>query len=147
MRSSFARLRGLLACAGLTLTLACGELKDLPTAPDDEGPPDPSATFTRVQREIFTPTCTLIGCHDAQFPQSELVLVEGQAYANIVNRPSVGANIPRITPGDPSRSYLYLKVTGAPSISGDRMPQGRPPLSEAELDLIRDWIRRGAPND
>ena len=32
-------------------------------------------------------------------------------------------------------------------ITGDRMPQGGPYLTDAQTKLVRDWIRRGAPND
>lgn len=129
------------------LLVGCGELKT-PTAPGGPGEPiDPTATFTRVQTEVFTPTCANLGCHDPLGQQSQLVLSAGRAYASTVNVPSVEMpNLQRVTPNDPSNSYLYRKVTGA-GITGDRMPQSRPPLSDAQLRLIRDWIRRGAPND
>mgnify|MGYP000529541782 CR=1 FL=1 len=52
-----------------------------------------------------------------------------------------------IEPNDPDASYLYLKLVGDPSISGSRMPRGAPSLSQELLDLVRDWIERGAPND
>ncbi len=131
----------------LLLLAGCGELST-PTEPVGGGPPiDPSATFTRVQNEIFTPTCAVIGCHDPIGRQSQLLLTSGNAYANIVNVPSVEMpSLPRIKPGDPQSSYLYRKITGA-GITGDRMPQAGPPLSDAQLSLVRDWIRRGAPND
>lgn len=131
----------------LLLLAGCGEL-NTPTEPVGGGPPiDPNATFTRVQNEIFTPTCAVIGCHDPIGRQSQLLLTSGTAYANIVNVPSVEMpSLPRIKPGDPQNSYLYRKVTGA-GITGDRMPQGGPPLTDAQLSLVRDWIRRGAPND
>ncbi|HVR44155.1 MAG TPA: hypothetical protein VMS56_12010 [Thermoanaerobaculia bacterium] len=131
----------------LLLTVACGELELITAPPEPEPPPDPSATFTRVQTEIFTPTCTVIGCHDT-FGQSEgLVLVAGQAYANLVNRPSTQMPaLDRIEPGDPDRSYLYRKITGTAG-TGERMPAFSPPLPPEQIALIRDWIRRGAPND
>ena len=46
------------------LVVACGKLKELPTGLGGGEPIDPTATFTRVQNEIFTPTCAAIGCHD-----------------------------------------------------------------------------------
>jgi hypothetical protein len=52
----------------------------------------------------------------------------------------------RVAPGDPSNSYLYRKITGA-GITGERMPLQMPPLSDDKIRLVRDWIRRGAPND
>ena len=126
----------------------CGKLKELPTEPGGGGEPiDESATFTRVQNEVFTPTCAAIGCHDPLGQQQQLVLSPGRAYANIVNRPSTEMpSLQRIAPSDPSNSYLYRKVIGS-GITGDRMPQGGPFLTDAQIKLIRDWIRRGAPND
>ncbi len=131
----------------LLFTVACGELKT-PTSPDGGGPPpDPSATFTRVQNEVFTPTCTTIACHDPLGQQSQMVLIPGRAYAATVNVPSVEMpSLLRVAPGDPSASYLYRKIVGS-GITGDRMPQNQPPLSEPQIALVRDWIRRGAPND
>jgi hypothetical protein len=132
----------------LAAAFSCGELKHSPTDPaGGSTPPDPTATFTRVSAEVFTPTCAQLGCHDRLGNQSQLNLSPGSAYDQIVGRPSVEQpSIPRIAPGDPASSYLYRKVTGT-GITGDRMPQGLPPLSDAKIKLISDWIRRGAPND
>lgn len=129
------------------LFMSCGKLNEI-TAPLGGGDPvDPTATFTRIQTEIFTPTCAVIGCHDTLGRQEGQILVAGQAYANIVNRPSTQMpQLMRIRPNDPANSYLYRKVSGA-GITGERMPQFGIPLTDAQLRLIRDWIRRGAPND
>lgn len=147
MQTHCSRIGRGVALLAVAMLAACGELS-LPTDPLGGGPPiDPTATFTRVQSEIFTPTCAAIGCHDAIGRQSGLLLTSGVAYQSIVNVPSVEMpQLARVTPGDPASSYLYRKVTGA-GITGDRMPQGAPPLSDSQLALIRDWIRRGAPND
>ena len=129
------------------LLAACGNL-ETPTEPLGGGDPiDETATFTRVQNEIFTPTCAVIGCHHPIGQQSQQILTAGQAYAMTVNHASVEMpSLSRVKPFDPANSYLYRKITGA-GITGDRMPQGLPPLSDAQIKLIRDWIRRGAPND
>jgi hypothetical protein len=139
-------MRATLIVVALLLT-ACGELKT-PTEPGVDGEPiDQSATFTRVQNEIFTPTCASIGCHDPLGQQSQMILTSGRAYAMIVNVPSVEMpNLPRIAPNDPANSYLYRKITGA-GITGERMPLSLPPLSDDKIALVRNWIRRGAPND
>jgi hypothetical protein len=131
------------------LAASCGKVNETPTSPGSGGgdPVDPTATFTRVQNEVFTPTCAAIGCHDPAGQQSQMVLAAGRAYASTVNVSSVEMpSLRRIDPNNPSDSYLYRKITGA-GITGDRMPQGGPPLSDAQIKLVRDWIRRGAPND
>jgi hypothetical protein len=133
----------------LLVAAGCGKLKEVPTEPGGGpgDPIDPTATFTRVQNEIFTPTCAQLGCHDPLGQQSSLVLRSGVAYANIVAHPSVEMpQLARVQPSDPASSYLYRKITGS-GITGDRMPQGGPYLSDAQIKLVRDWIRRGAPND
>jgi hypothetical protein len=134
----------------LVIVLAsCGKLKELPTEPGGGGggdPIDPTATFTRVQTEIFSPTCGAIGCHDPLGQQESLVLTTGRGY-QVVNKPSLEMpQLALVAPLDPANSYLYRKIAGS-GITGDRMPQGGPFLTDAQIKLIRDWIRRGAPND
>lgn len=132
----------------LFLLCACGKLKELPTDPGlGSEPIDPTATFTRVQNEIFTPTCGAIGCHDTLGRQEGMILTAGRAYSNTVGVTSTqNPSLLRVAPSDPANSYLYRKITGA-GITGDRMPQGGPYLTDAQTKLVRDWIRRGAPND
>ena len=132
----------------LLLSIACGRLKE----PTDPGvgagePIDPTATLTRVQNEVFTPTCAQLGCHDPFGRQEGMILSSGRAYAMSVGVPSVEMpSLQRVAPSDPANSYLYRKIAGA-GITGDRMPQGGPFLTDAQTKLVRDWIRRGAPND
>jgi len=140
-------MRSSLIVVALFLLTACGELKT-PTEPGVGGEPiDPTATFTRVQNEIFSPTCAAIGCHDRLGQSSQMILSAGNAYGMIVDQPSVEMpSLSRIKPNDPANSYLYRKITGT-GITGERMPLGSPTLSDAQIRLVRDWIRRGAPND
>ncbi len=143
-------MRSTLIVVVLLLLTACGELKT-PTSPGDGSgdPIDPTATFTRVQNEIFTPTCGVIGCHDplGQSSSGNMILTAGRAYAQIVNQPSTEmTNLSRIAPNDFANSYLYRKITGQ-GITGDRMPLGGPYLNDAQIQLVKNWIRRGAPND
>jgi len=106
------------------------------------------ATFSAVQQQIFTPNCAFSGCHGGNSPAEGMDLRAGAAYANIVNvQSSQKSSLDRIEPSDPNNSYMYLKVIGDPSIEGLRMPRGRAMLSQQLLDLLRDWIERGAPND
>lgn len=147
MRNSI--ISATMAGLGLALLLSCGKLKELPTAPGAGGgePIDPTATLTRVQNEVFTPTCGAIGCHDRLGQQEQLILSPGQSYGMIVGKSSVEMPpLNRVTPNDPANSYLYRKITGS-GISGVQMPQGGPYLDSGQMKLVRDWIRRGAPND
>lgn len=143
-RSSTPRVL-LAAVAGLGLaTAACGSPKS-PVEPDT--PPDPSATFTRVQQQVFTPSCAFSGCHGGSAPQVQLDLTAGRSYASIVGVRSVESTRLRIAPGDPSGSYLVSKIKGDATISGSRMPLGGDALPADKVQLVVDWVRRGAPND
>ncbi len=132
--------------AAVLALVACGNEKGLPFDPG--GPaPDPDATFTRVQSDIFSPSCALSGCHTGPAPQSGLDLSPGVAYQNIVGVPSVErAGLNRIEPGDPDSSYLVKKIRGDADIAGSRMPLGGA-LNADEIRLLTDWVRRGAPRD
>jgi len=50
-----------------------------------------------------------------------------------------------IDPGSPENSYLYLKITNDPSISGSFMPATGTMLDPALIAVIEQWILDGAP--
>ena len=64
------------------------------------------------------------------------------SYRNLL-APSIGN--PRVLPGDPLNSVLFLKVNCDDPGFGSRMPMDTEPLSEVRQQLIFDWIRLGAP--
>ena len=123
---------------------ACGTQKS-PTEP--LAPVDPTATFTRVQMEVFTPSCALSGCHAGGSPQAGMDLSAGRSYSQIVGVKATESTRLRIAPADVAGSYLLSKVAGDATITGSRMPLGGPYLSDATQKLLADWVRRGAPND
>lgn len=132
---------------GCVAASSCGDEKRLLTAP--EGPISETATFTRVQAEVLTPTCALAGCHlgPASLAQEGLVLSGDVTYDSIVGvRANQNPSIFRVTPGDPANSYLWRKITPGQPIIGDRMPQTGS-TTELQRQLVTDWISRGAPRD
>jgi hypothetical protein len=135
--------------AALTLLLlaaaACRNSETVTAGPST--PPDPTATFTRVQREIFTPSCALSGCHAGTSPQLGMVLEAGKAYGSLVGALSVETSLLRVSPWLPNDSYLVVKLRGDATILGSRMPLGGAALPPERLALVVDWVRRGAPND
>ncbi len=120
--------------------------------------PPTAVSYNEDILPVFAGTCAQLGCHatpplddpvyGGQEPAGGLALDPNVAYGNVVNRPSTEVpSLDRVEPGDPEHSYLYLKITGAPGIVGDRMPQGGPFLSDAVIALFERWIREGAlPN-
>jgi len=57
--------------------------------------------------------------------------------------PNVGS--PRVLPGDPLNSVLFLKINCDDPGFGSRMPMDLGPLSAVRQQFIFDWIRLGAP--
>ncbi len=110
--------------------------------------PAPAPTLSSLQATIFTPRCAVPGCHLQPGAALGMDLSEGMTWGNVVDVRSV--EVPafvRVAPGDPSNSYLYLKVTGDPRILGERMPFGGPPLPAGDIESLAEWILAGARND
>jgi len=88
------------------------------------------------------------GCHSGETPAADLRLIGDDVYARLLE-PSVQLpEMPLITPNDPEQSYLYLKLIGDSSITGNPMPYnpltGMGTLSEAEIADVLTWISNGA---
>lgn len=111
----------------------------------DPLPQSRAPTFREVQA-VFAASCT--GCHSVGGP-APFSLEPGVAFGNLVNAPAQQlSSMPRITPGNLDRSYLWHKIQGTHQQVGGRgrrMPIG-PPLSAAQIGTIRGWIEAGARN-
>ncbi|MBM4269229.1 MAG: hypothetical protein FJ144_21920 [Deltaproteobacteria bacterium] len=109
-----------------------------------------ASTWDGIQTVVFERHgCTAEACHGGA-ASGGLVLSSEVAYANVVEVPAVSSRLRLIEPGDEERSYLWRKLAagtrpGRIEIAGSPMPNGAPPLSEDELELLRLWIYAGAP--
>lgn len=71
----------------------------------------------------------------------------------IINRPNTWTRSSKpilVVPGDPDSSALVWKVEQTDlelKVDGDPMPWHIPPLTERELESLRQWIVQGANND
>jgi hypothetical protein len=144
------RLVAAVVVAALPLVVSCSDritsdtemVWDQPSS--GNGQPAADTTFTMVRRQVLDPSCALSGCHaDAEYPN----LSADRAWANLVEKASSVPGLSLVTPGDPERSYLYIKITGGPGMEGSLMPRNRGALSAADKAVVRAWIARGAPND
>jgi hypothetical protein len=123
-------------------------------------------SFENDIQPIFTANCAKTACHVPGNPPQGQILSDGFAYNSIVDQLAGEAlkggteHLKRIdsTNPDPTKSYLYLKVTGDGSISGSTMPPpcsdtpgdtscGRRPLTSSEQDTVKQWIVQGAKNN
>jgi Bacterial Ig-like domain len=110
-------------------------------APAPMGP-----TLDEIQSSVFSPTCS--GCHTG--PMGETLpggmdLTNADAsFANLVGVPSIEVPaLSRVEAGDSDNSYLIHKLEGT-ATEGAQMPLNGPPLDQAVIDDIRQWITDGA---
>jgi Bacterial Ig-like domain len=98
--------------------------------------------FASIQANVFTPICT--ACHVGATAPQGLRLDSANSYALLVGVSSQeDSSLKRVAPGDPSNSYLIKKLEGTASVGG-RMPLGGTSLTQADIDVIRQWITDGA---
>ncbi len=111
-----------------------------------EAPP----TLSLLQAQIFSQRCGN-ACHKPGGPggnETGLFLDTLENSFNLlVNVPSTqteGSNFKRVEPFNPDASFLVKKLTD-PTLG--LMPASGPPLSDEEIQKVRDWISAGAKND
>jgi len=124
------------------------ELRGQLLATEEEPPPPPEeVTLSQLQESIFSPRCAV--CHSgtgAELPESMNLTSVAESGAALVGVASTQQPaVLRVAPGDPENSYLIHKLEGRAGIEGERMPQGGPFLSDAEIEQVRAWITAGAP--
>ena len=76
-----------------------------------------------------------ISCHGPNGPFTENLIID--SATGLVD---TGA----VVPGDPNASNLYQRLITTDTTK--RMPLGQPPLDNASLQIISDWIAADAPN-
>lgn len=124
------------ACAGN------GDGLDQNGRPGDGGSSALTATLQSIQENVFTPICT--ACHVGASAPRGLRLDATNSYNLLVGIPSAEVpSIQRVKPGDPDNSYLVQKIEGHAAV-GAQMPLGGPPLPQATILVIRQWITEGA---
>lgn len=106
----------------------------------------PAPSFDSRIQPILDRDC--VECHGTKRAKARLDLSAGRARSNLVGIPSSERpEILRVSPGDPEKSYLWLKLDHS-ATEGSGMPKGlffSKKLSQDDLDLIRLWIEAGAP--
>lgn len=147
-----------IVCALIILLSSCG-------GSSDEQPPaveEPTSSWEVIQSKIFEPNCTVCHTDGTSFArQTDLILTKEAGYSNLIDRTPKNAAAAADglmlleTKGLESlyTSYLWEKIN-APDQEhfyqdhpeyGDIMPLGLPPLTNGELEYIREWIVAGAP--
>ncbi len=119
------------------------------TTVPDVTPPGRAISLADDVQPIFDTHCST--CH---FPGSsfasglELDLRPGATHASAVNvAAETDDQLKLIVPGDAQASLLFLKVLLDDPPAGQRMPLFSARLTEAELQVIEDWIADGAQDN
>ena len=119
-----------------------------PTQPTPIAAPAPTPalvpTLSSIQANVFSTRCT--ACHSGATPEAGLQLTAGAAYTSLVNVASSQRSLMRVAPNDSANSYLIHKIEGRGDILGHQMPPP-PALPGDVVQVIRQWIDRGAPNN
>jgi polyvinyl alcohol dehydrogenase (cytochrome) len=122
----------------------------LPT-PTTTPSPIGDTTFTEIFDRIFVGQgCNGAFCHGANAGELSLT-TKDEAYEELVGAAAAGtpcasSGLLRVDPFNPDGSLLLRKVAERPPPCGDPMPIAAA-LPEADIESIRNWIERGAPND
>jgi mono/diheme cytochrome c family protein len=113
---------------------------------------NPESTLARLQETIFTPGCAVRFCHDSVTKSANLVLLDGASYAEMVgvapdNQSAERRGMLLVDPGHPDNSFLLTKVemTEFDSQLGSPMPLVGNRLTADQIEHLRAWILRGAP--
>lgn len=119
----------------------------------------PAVSFASDVLPILVASCGFSSCHGAV--RGSNVFLGAKDSANdatairallVDKRSKQSASTPYVTPSNPARSYLYLKLTGdlcgledcAGGSCGQTMPRGGDELDAAALETVRTWILQGA---
>ncbi|QDU27974.1 WD domain, G-beta repeat [Anatilimnocola aggregata] len=118
------------------LCLCC--LFSLPIAAE-EAPAKTEVSYFKQVLPIFrAKNCT--GCHQPAKQGGDYVMTD---FAALLKGGESGDAA--VVPGQPSKSHLLAQIT--PKDGKADMPKDAPPLTDAEVTLVKTWIEQGAKND
>lgn len=119
-------------CVALGVLACVAGAKALPA----EEAAKPISFYNQI-RPIFQAQCQ--GCHQSAKAGGDYVMTD---FARLLKGGMGGEGI---VPGKPEEGSLLENIT--PVDGKAAMPKGKAPLSQVEIDLIRNWIAAGAVDD
>lgn len=154
------RFLALLLLAGL-FAVSCKDQN----APDEiDSLDDYASSYALIQGEIWDKSC--ISCHLAGTSfatQSDLILTANVSYSQLINRAPANTSAMEdglLLVGDQGleslyKSFLWEKINAPDQehfyedhpLYGSQMPLGGDPLTNGQLEFIRQWIISGAPEN
>lgn len=103
-------------------------------------------TFNSIFTVLLSRTCGTSSCHGGSRPISGLDLSSADAAFADLMEPATSCaspSRPRVTPGNPDESELYLRLIASPNDCGGLMPPGRRVSAETAA-AVATWITNGA---
>lgn len=119
----------------------------------DASPSAQTATFERIQQQVFDVSCSSDSCHSSAGRAGGLILEAGYSWDQLAdhapsNRAAASHGMRRVWPGDVEHSFLLAKLTNNLAAGeGFPMPYNAAPLDDATIEVVRAWIAAGAPAD
>ena len=121
---------------------------------------NPYPSFKGDVVPIIQMSCALTACHASKESNLGIFLAYDpvQLYAELKKTSPTAVGAPFVVPGDPSTSYVILKLEGmqatemAKCANGPTMTCGTvmppdAPLPETTIKVFKDWIMAGAKDD
>jgi WD40 repeat protein len=112
-------------------------LVGFPISITGQDPAKPVSYYHQI-RPILQANCQ--GCHQPAKARGEYVMTTFDRFVA-----GGQSGMPAVVPKQPDKSHLVEQIT--PHDGKARMPEGRKPLAETEIELIRRWIGEGATDD
>jgi hypothetical protein len=117
---------------------------------------NPYPSFKDDVVPIIQASCALTACHASR--QSNLGIFLGYDAAMLyaeLQKTSPTSATPFVVAGDPSKSYLILKLEGTQDMESAQCPSMKcgtvmppdDPLPAAKIKVFTDWVMAGAKND
>lgn len=112
-------------------------------------------TIFQQVKTIMQNQCAGSGCHSGSIPGFNVTDADADLLADLIgnspaNPSAASKGYKYIDPGHPTNSFLLRKIAhGLDELNiepaeGTDMPNGRPKLPDADIELIRQWIMFGA---
>src|SRR5262249_26306198 len=98
-----------------------------------------AVSYYKDVRPIFQIYCQ--GCHQPAKPQGGVVVT---SHADLMNKDDMGNAV--VVPGKPEASELVNAITPQKGKQA-KMPKESPPLTDAQVEKIKQWIAQGATDD
>src|SRR5215212_10116586 len=104
-----------------------------------KAPAPSSCSYYKTVRPLFQQHCQ--GCHQPAKAQGGFVMT---GHADLLKKGN--SDEPGVLPGQPDKSAVVRMITPQGGKAA-AMPKSKPPLPDAQVALIKQWIAEGAKDD